>query len=73
MNGVLLLRGKQVLHALFLRLQGRTSMNTEQLAASILQVLNHHPSELVVWLDHLVVYKGDFPLGTEVVHGPVEH
>lgn len=73
MNHVALLAPNQVLHPLHLRLSRLAVVDTQQLAASVLKILDHHAAELVIWVDHFVVDISYITLSAEVVHCPVEY
>jgi hypothetical protein len=67
--GILSITTKNVLHSLYLCLNGRAVFDTEQLTAPFLEVLDHHSSERVVRVDHLVIYSRE--VTREVVSNPV--
>ena len=49
---------EKVYHTLFLCISRRTIVDSKKLAASILQILYHHSSELIVGVYHFVVDEG---------------
>ena len=73
MDHMTLLAPHQILHPLHLRLSCLAIVDTQQLAASVLKILDHHAAELVIWVDHFVVDISYITLSTKVVHCPVEY
>ena len=73
MDHMTLLAPHQILHPLHLCLSCLAIVDTQQLAASVLKILDHHAAELVIWVDHFVVDISYITLSTKVVHCPVEY
>ena len=63
----------QVLHPLHLRFSRLAIVDAQKLAASVLEILDHHAAKLVIWVDHFVVDISHITLSAEVVHCPVEY
>ena len=73
MHDVLAICSSEVSHTLALRFEARTTMNTQELTAALLQVFDHHSAKLVTRVDHFVVHICDLSYSTEEIHGPVEN
>ena len=59
--------GEKVYHTLFLCISRRTIMNAKKLAASILQILYHHSSKLIVRVNHFIVDEGRLRILSEEI------
>ena len=61
------------LHPLHLRISRLAILDAKKLAASVLEIFDHHAAKLVIWMDHFVVYIHYIALSTEEVHRPADH
>ena len=64
---------EKVYHTLFLCISRRTIMYSKKLAASIFQILNHHSTELIIGVNHLIVDEGRLRSLSEEIYGPVKY
>ena len=64
---------EKVYHTLFLCISRRTIVDSKKLAASILQILYHHSSELIIGVNHLIVDEGRLRSLSKEIYGPVKY
>jgi len=48
-------------------------VDTKKLTTACLEVLDHHASELVIWVDHFVIDVDKISRGSKEVHRPAKN